>query len=253
VLLLPYEQSSIVLSAVILCHNVSNTWIKNHIENMRKSRRNSAISKSSSFQAMNKSQEMAWEMISNNIVTFLLGPAGTAKTYVATAYAIEAVKKQQYNNLIVTRPLVEASESLGWLPGEITNKVAPYMEPIANNANKIGKGNINIITKPIAYMRGITFEDNIYILDEAQNCTRSQLKLYLTRLGRGAKVIICGDNDQSDIANSGLENIVQDLEKIDGIGIFYFTADDIVRHSLVNIMVDRFSKRDSAKPRKTHK
>ena len=201
------------------------------------------------FQAKNKSQELAWQVIKNNHVVFLIGPAGTAKTHLATAYAINAINHSIYNQIVVTRPLVEAHEHLGWLPGEIQNKVAPYMEPIFTCTNKISKRKIEIITKPIAYMRGVTFEDNIHILDEAQNCTREQLKLYLTRFGKRSKIIICGDSDQTDIPNSGLESIIKDVEGLPKVGIHKFTIEDIVRQPLVGMMIEKFNETDKKNTR----
>lgn len=203
------------------------------------------------FQAKNKSQELAWQVIKDNHIVFLIGPAGTAKTHLATAYAINSVNHNIYKQIVVTRPLVEAHEHLGWLPGEIQNKVAPYMEPIFTCTNKISKRKIEIITKPIAYMRGVTFEDNIHILDEAQNCTREQLKLYLTRFGKRSKIIICGDSDQSDIPNSGLDSIIQDVEGLPKVGIYKFTIADIVRQPLVGMMIEKFNETDKKNTRQT--
>jgi phosphate starvation-inducible PhoH-like protein len=196
------------------------------------------------FRPKNQAQQKAWDTIKNNLITFLVGPVGTAKTHIATAYAIQASKLKQYEKIVLTRPLVEAHEHLGWLPGEIKDKVAPFMEPIDNCATKIGKGHIEIITKPLAYMRGVTFEDSIHILDEAQNCTYKQLKLYLSRFGNGSKIIICGDTTQADIPDSGLQSILENLKGLTGIGVFTFTLKDIVRHKLVSAMMERFDAAD---------
>ena len=203
------------------------------------------------FQAKNKSQELAWSTIKENNIIFLTGPAGTAKTHLATAYAIINTKKRIYDKVVITRPLVEAHEHLGWLPGEVQDKVAPYMEPIESCASKIGKKDIEIITKPIAFMRGVTFQGCIHILDEAQNCTRDQLKLYLTRYGKKCKIIICGDCEQSDIPDSGLSGIIEDLKGLPKIGVFNFTTADIVRHPLVALMVERFNETDKKLKRQT--
>jgi len=215
----------------------------------KQSRSEAVIENSSIFQARNKSQEIAWQTIKDNHIVFLLGPAGTSKTHLATAYAISAKKYNQFDQIVVTRPLVEAHEHLGWLPGEVEQKVAPYMEPIFACNNKISKNKVEIITKPIAYMRGVTFENSIHILDEAQNCTRKQLQLYLTRFGRRAKIIICGDTDQADIPNSGLESVVRDLHGLQKIGIHRFTNADIVRHPLVGLMLERFNESDKRSSR----
>ena len=201
------------------------------------------------FEPRNKSQEQAWQTIKDNHIIFLVGPAGTAKTHLATAYAVSSVNKNIYNQIVVTRPLVEASEHLGWLPGEIDNKVAPYMEPIFTCTNKISRRKIEIIVKPIAYMRGVTFEDNIHILDEAQNCTRKQLQLYLTRFGKRSKIIICGDSDQCDIPNSGLDSIMRDIEGLPKVGVHKFTISDCVRQPLVGMMIERFNETDKKNTR----
>lgn len=203
------------------------------------------------FQAKNKSQELAWNTIKDNNIIFLTGPAGTAKTHLATAYAIINTKKRIYDKVVITRPLVEAHEHLGWLPGEVQDKVAPYMEPIESCASKIGKKDIEIVTKPIAFMRGVTFQGCIHILDEAQNCTREQLKLYLTRYGKKCKIIICGDCEQSDIPDSGLSGIIEDLKGLPKVGVYNFTTADIVRHPLVALMVERFNETDKKLKRQT--
>lgn len=197
------------------------------------------------FKPLNEAQAKAWETISNNLITFLLGPAGTAKTHTATAWAMIAAYSGRYNKAVFTRPIVEACESLGWLPGSVDEKIAPYMTPLNTCANKVGKSEIIIETAPIAYLRGVTFEHCVAILDEAQNCTRSQLKLYLTRFGTGCKMIICGDHSQADIKSSGLYKTANDLSGIDGIGIFHFTTADTVRHPIVEKIIQRLEVTDT--------
>lgn len=193
------------------------------------------------FRPLNKAQQLAYDTISENEITFLVGPAGTAKTHTATAWALEAIKAGKYEKAIFTRPIVEACESLGWLPGTIDEKIAPYMAPLNTCADKVGRADIKIESAPIAYLRGVTFENSVAILDEAQNCTRSQLKLYLTRFGKGSKMIICGDSSQSDIKISGLDLMVKDLINLEGIGVYTFLASDTVRHPLVERIINRLS------------
>lgn len=191
------------------------------------------------FEPINIAQREAYETIHNNNITFLLGPAGTAKSHTATAYAIIAAHAKTYEKVVFTRPVVEANESLGFLPGSFEDKIAPYMVPLKMCADKIGKESIKIETIPIAYLRGVTFENSVNILDEAQNCTRSQLKLYLTRYGKNSKMVLCGDASQSDIRNSGLVQIAEDLKGLKGVGVYYFKPEDTVRHPLVQMIVDR--------------
>jgi phosphate starvation-inducible PhoH-like protein len=193
------------------------------------------------FRPLSKSQQQAYETIGQYDITFLIGPAGTAKTHTAAAWAIEAIKSGKYEKAIFTRPIVEACESLGWLPGTIDEKIAPYMAPLNICADKVGRGDIKIESAPIAYLRGVTFENSVAILDEAQNCTRPQLKLYLTRFGRGSKMIICGDSSQSDIRGTGLDQMVHDLTGVDGIGVHIFSSSDTVRHPLVERIINRLS------------
>lgn len=199
------------------------------------------------FKPASKAQSEAWTIIDNSLITFLIGPAGTSKTHTAVAWAINAVRKEYYQKIAFTRPVVEACESLGWLPGDIDHKLAPYMLPLKVCAEKVGKDNIIIDTFPIAYLRGVTFEHCVCILDEAQNCTRAQLKLYLTRFGKGCKMIICGDSSQSDIHNSGLYKVATELTDINGINVFKFTKEDNVRHPLVQLIVDKFDSADNQK------
>jgi phosphate starvation-inducible PhoH-like protein len=173
-------------------------------------------------------------------VTLILGPAGSAKTFVATSWAVSAVEKGLYERIVMTRPVVEATESLGYLPGDIASKVQPYMRPMTDTVAKIKSKEPIIDTIPLAFMRGITLENCVGLLDEAQNCNAKQLKLYLTRLGENAKLIISGDTDQVDVNDSGLWAVANKLRGLDGVGVFEFAHVDIVRHPLVGAMLDRF-------------
>jgi phosphate starvation-inducible PhoH-like protein len=192
------------------------------------------------FEPKNESQQRALDTITENTVTFLLGPAGTGKTQVAIAWAKIAAEAGQYHGIVQTRPVVEATESLGFLPGDVNSKLAPYMTPLVRTGDKVNCGtDILIEVIPLAFMRGITLEHVVGILDEAQNCTREQLKLYLTRLGHGAKLVICGDTEQSDIRASGLRETAHRLSGITGVGVFEFGPDDIVRHPLVKDILEK--------------
>lgn len=193
------------------------------------------------FKPLTQAQADAWNLIDKKDIIFMTGPAGTSKTHTATAWAMEAVKDEKFEKVIFTRPVVEACESLGWLPGNIKEKLAPYMLPLFVCANKIGRQVVQIETMPIAYLRGVTFEASVTILDEAQNCTYEQLLLYLTRFGNNSKMIICGDTSQKDISNSGLSRIIEKLQHLPEIGTFTFKGSDVVRHPLVSKIADILS------------
>jgi phosphate starvation-inducible PhoH-like protein len=194
----------------------------------------------------NPSQRLAWAMFQKQDVTFLSGVAGTAKTYLASAFAIHECL-QNRKKIIICRPIVEAGESLGYLPGDFQEKVDPYMRPIYDSINKlIGSGaqmekvEGNIEVAPIAFLRGRTLDDSVCILDEAQNATTKQLILFLSRLGKNSKMIITGDPTQSDIGEeSGFMKIVNALDSLSGIGIMKFSKVDIVRHPLVNSILEK--------------
>lgn len=195
-----------------------------------------------SFKFLTKAQETAWQVIEDNTVVFLLGAPGTGKTQLATAYANIAASAKKYKRIIHTRPVVEAMESLGWLPGTVGDKLGPYMVPLATCAAKVKTSAVETQILPIAYMRGTTLEHCVSILDEAQNATYQQLKLYLTRLGHGAKLIICGDSDQTDIRESGLARVARELEGLEDVGIYTFLPTDSVRHPMVEKMLARLTK-----------
>jgi phosphate starvation-inducible PhoH-like protein len=177
-------------------------------------------------------------------IVFAIGPAGTGKSYLAMAMAVDALKKQEVSRIILTRPAVEAGESLGFLPGTFEEKVAPYLRPLYDalydmmDPDRIGRSMERGILEvaPLAYMRGRTLNDSFVILDEAQNCTPEQMKMFLTRLGFDSKAVITGDITQSDLPAgkiSGLEHARGALNKIEGIGFVEFKPSDVVRHELV--------------------
>lgn len=193
------------------------------------------------------------EAIRKNTLVFGIGPAGTGKTYLAMAMAIDALRKKEVNRIILTRPAVEAGESLGFLPGDLQEKVDPYLRPIYDSLYDIlgsqayerylEKGMIEIA--PLAYMRGRTLDNAYIILDEAQNTSKEQMKMFLTRLGFGSKAIITGDITQIDLPKgklSGLKAIEEILKDIEDIAFIHLSKEDVVRHSLVQKIIDAYEK-----------
>ena len=193
-------------------------------------------------------QQRYMKAIMKNTITIGVGPAGTGKTYLAVAAAVAAFREKTVNRIILTRPAVEAGERLGFLPGDLQNKVDPYLRPLydalydmlgAETYQKyLERGNIEVA--PLAYMRGRTLDDSFIILDEAQNTTREQMKMFLTRLGFGSKIVITGDVTQIDLPSdktSGLKDAVRILENIPDIAICKLTASDVVRHALVQKII----------------
>ena len=188
------------------------------------------------------------EAIRKNTVTLGVGPAGTGKTYLAVAMAVTAFRAKEVNRIILTRPAVEAGEKLGFLPGDLQQKVDPYLRPLydalfdmlgAESFQKqLERGNIEVA--PLAYMRGRTLDDSFIILDEAQSTTREQMKMFLTRLGFGSKIVITGDITQIDLPSdkvSGLKDAVRILDNVPDIAICRLTASDVVRHALVQRII----------------
>ena len=194
----------------------------------------------------------------HNTVTIGVGPAGTGKTYLAVAAAVAAFRDKQINRIILTRPAVEAGERLGFLPGDLQSKVDPYLRPLydalfdmlgAETYQKyLERGNIEVA--PLAYMRGRTLDDSFIILDEAQNTTREQMKMFLTRLGFGSKIVITGDVTQIDLPDgkaSGLKEAMRVLRNVEGIGICELTNADVVRHVMVQRIVKAYEDYEMAK------
>ena len=196
-------------------------------------------------------QKKYCDMIRKNTITFGVGPAGTGKTYLAVALAVSAFKAHEVNRIILTRPAVEAGEKLGFLPGDLQNKVDPYLRPLYDAlfemfgqesfAKHLERGSIEVA--PLAYMRGRTLDDSFIILDEAQNTTREQMKMFLTRLGFNSKMVITGDITQIDLpetSKSGLIEALKVLKNIEGIAQNRFSEKDVVRHRLVQDIVKAY-------------
>ncbi len=198
-------------------------------------------------------QKKYYEAIKNNDVTFGIGPAGTGKTYLAVAMAVRAFKNEEVSRIIITRPAVEAGESLGFLPGDLQMKIDPYLRPLYDalydilGADKYLKykerGQIEVA--PLAYMRGRTLDDSFIILDEAQNTTKEQMKMFLTRFGFGSKVVVNGDATQVDLPSgkkSGLAHAAEVLADVNEIAIIKLTDRDVVRHKLVRKIIKSYDK-----------
>ncbi|MCR5793373.1 MAG: PhoH family protein [Lachnospiraceae bacterium] len=198
------------------------------------------------------------ELIRNKMIVFGVGPAGTGKTYLAMAMAVNAFKNDEVSRIILTRPAIEAGEKLGFLPGDLQSKIDPYLRPLYDALYQImgpesyqrnsEKGLIEVA--PLAYMRGRTLDNSFIILDEAQNTTPAQMKMFLTRIGFGSKVIITGDLTQKDLpagTTSGLDHAMRVLGKIDDIGFAKLTSQDVVRHPLVQKIVKAYDSYESKK------
>ena len=198
-------------------------------------------------------QQNSMKAIMKNTITIGVGPAGTGKTYLAVAAAVAAFRERTVNRIILTRPAVEAGERLGFLPGDLQNKVDPYLRPLydalydmlgAETFQKYQeRGSIEVA--PLAYMRGRTLDDSFIILDEAQNTTREQMKMFLTRLGFGSKIVITGDVTQIDLPDdkvSGLKDAVRVLDGVKDIAICRLTAADVVRHALVQEIISAYER-----------
>ena len=206
-------------------------------------------------------QKQYVDAIRNNMITFGIGPAGTGKTYLAMAMAITAFKNEEVSRIILTRPAIEAGEKLGFLPGDMQSKIDPYLRPLYDALYQImgadayiknsEKGLIEVA--PLAYMRGRTLDNAYIILDEAQNTTPSQMKMFLTRIGFGSKVVITGDRTQKDLPKdqiSGLDTATKILGKIEGIKFCTLTSHDVVRHPLVQKIVKAYEEYESSLAKK---
>lgn len=202
-------------------------------------------------QAKNAGQQAYIEAIHEHDIVFGVGPAGTGKTYLATKCAIEQLDKGKVSKIIITRPAVEAGEALGFLPGDLKEKLLPYLRPIYDalydmlsfeEVEKLIRKDI-IEIAPLAYMRGRTMSDSFILLDEAQNTTTTQMFMFLTRLGEGSKCVVTGDLTQTDLPKSkisGLEEAAKALSSTEGIHFHHFTEEEVVRHSLVSSIIKAY-------------
>ncbi|MEM9981126.1 MAG: PhoH family protein, partial [Bacteroidota bacterium] len=190
-----------------------------------------------------------------NDLVFALGPAGTGKTYISVALAVRALKNKQVKKIVITRPAVEAGEHLGFLPGDLKEKIDPYLRPIYDALDdmipaeklKYYQDNRIIEIAPLAYMRGRTLNKAFILLDEAQNTTAMQMKMFLTRMGLNSKIIVTGDQSQLDLPKnqkSGLQEVIRILKGVEGIGFVNLDAKDVVRHKLVKAIINAYDKHD---------
>ena len=204
------------------------------------------------IKAKTPNQQKLVDTVMSHDLTFALGPAGTGKTYISVALAVRALKNKEVKKIIISRPVVEAGESLGFLPGDMKDKVDPYLRPLYDALHdclpaeqverRIASGEIEIA--PIAFMRGRTLADAFVILDEAQNTTPAQMKMFLTRFGQNSRMVICGDPNQTDlpggVAASGLADATMRLEGVEGISMTRFSSADVVRHPIVGRIVEAY-------------
>ena len=201
-------------------------------------------------------QRILVEQMENNDIVFASGVAGTGKTYLAVVFAVNQLKKGVFSRIVLTRPAVEAGESLGFLPGDLKEKVDPYLRPLYDALyDMLGNEQVTKLMEkdvieiaPLAYMRGRTLDNAFIILDEAQNTTKSQMKMFLTRMGYNSKIVITGDSSQIDLVkkkDSGLTQAMEYLNEIDGIGICELTSHDVVRHPMVQKILECYEKYDN--------
>jgi phosphate starvation-inducible PhoH-like protein len=209
-----------------------------------------SVKKSRGFhlEFLNAAQRSIWSDLEKNDIIFLLGSAGTGKTFIATAYSIYSFLRKETSKIMITRPIVEAGASMGYLPGSADEKLHPYMLPIYDTLDElVGKEgpqrmalNRSLEVAPLAYLRGRTFKHSVCLLDEAQNCTYTQIKLFLTRIGEGSKLIITGDPFQSDLGGKvALMEIVEKLSDVKNIAVIKIGDESIVRHPIIGDITSR--------------
>lgn len=209
------------------------------------------------IKALTANQRRLVELMNNNDMVFAIGPAGTGKTYTGVALAVKALKEKQVRRIILTRPAVEAGENLGFLPGDLKEKLDPYMQPLYDALRDmipheklesfIEKGTIQIA--PLAFMRGRTLDNAFVILDEAQNTTHAQMKMFLTRMGKNAKFMVTGDPGQVDLPQrvvSGLKEAILVLQDVQGVGIIHLDDKDVIRHKLVKQIISAYKRIENA-------
>ena len=235
---------------------IDKKTVLSHINNGFSNEENESIVYGSSgkrIYAKTSNQKKIVDLHEKNDLLFVIGPAGTGKTYVSVALGVKALKEKKIKKIIITRPVVEAGENLGFLPGDLQDKIDPYLKPIYDAledmipVQKMKKfiENKTIEIAPLAYMRGRTLKNAFILLDEAQNTTESQLKMFLTRLGQNSKMIVTGDISQVDLRknqSSGLIDAQNKLKRISGIGFTFLDSTDVLRHSLVKKILDKYHK-----------
>ncbi len=235
---------------------IDKKTVLSHINNGFSNEENESIVYGSSgkrIYAKTSNQKKIVDLHEKNDLLFVIGPAGTGKTYVSVALGVKALKEKKIKKIIITRPVVEAGENLGFLPGDLQDKIDPYLKPIYDAledmipVQKMKKfiENKTIEIAPLAYMRGRTLKNAFILLDEAQNTTESQLKMFLTRLGQNSKMIVTGDISQVDLRknqSSGLIDAQKKLKRISGIGFTFLDSTDVLRHSLVKKILDKYHK-----------
>jgi phosphate starvation-inducible PhoH-like protein len=211
------------------------------------------VFKSYIAKAKSAGQQVYLNSIEDNIITIGIGPAGTGKTFLAMSKAVDALLTKKVERIILTRPAVEAGERLGFLPGDLASKIDPYLRPLYDalnmlieptSVNKLVEDNV-IEVAPLAYMRGRTLNNSFIILDEAQNTSNEQMKMFLTRLGEGSKMVVTGDLTQIDLlkpGSSGLIKASKILKGIDGINVINLTSKDVVRHKIVSKIINAYDK-----------
>ncbi len=229
---------------------------KNQINQSKQNQQNPSSKTRNLLKPKTKNQEEFIITLAENIVTLATGPAGCGKTHIAVAYGIEKLLSGYYKRLIITRPLVEAGENLGYLPGDFSEKIDPYLQPIYyelsrylskqeletfinNGSNRRGEN--EIVIAPLAYMRGMNFHDSYMILDECQNCTKEQIKLFITRVGFNSKAVLVGDDKQSDLPNgkSGIYYWLDKLKGIKDVATFQLDKTDIIRNSVISRILEK--------------
>lgn len=258
--------SQILDSLISHYHKVGKITPEN-IENILKDRPDKNISNSERIvygisgnviKPRTVNQQRLVKSVAKNDLVFAVGPAGTGKTFVSVALAVRALKEKKVKKIIMTRPAVEAGENLGFLPGDLKDKVDPYLRPIYDALHDMIPGeklnyymeNNIIEVAPLAYMRGRTLENAFVLLDEAQNTTTQQMKMFLTRMGTKSKVVVTGDISQIDLPKhqkSGLKEAIEILKGTDGIGFVHLDSSDVVRHTLVKKMIDAYDKATAEK------
>lgn len=237
---------------------------ESQIENLADSSCVCITAKGKPVKAKTLGQKKYLEAIAKNTITIGVGPAGTGKTYLAVAMAVKAFRAKQVSRIILTRPAVEAGENLGFLPGDLQSKVDPYLRPLYDALfDMLGSENFqrlqergDIEVAPLAYMRGRTLDDSFIILDEAQNTTCEQMKMFLTRLGFNSKAVVTGDVTQIDLPSgkkSGLKDAVTVLKNIDDIAIIRLSSKDVVRHKLVQAIINAYEKNEEIKNKQNAK